>query len=64
MDIPALKNVLHRLHGGCCYCGVPELKASTQHFEMTLKETDSLDPLAYRRLLIAIDDLLAEMELC
>lgn len=63
-DIPALKSMLHRLHGGCCYCGVPELKAATQHFEMILKDTASLDQMAYQRLLKAIEELLAEMETC
>jgi len=36
-DYTDLKNQLHRLHGACCYCGVPQLKQATKEFEALLK---------------------------
>jgi two-component system sensor histidine kinase BarA len=32
-----LQSVVHKLHGGCCYCGVPILKDATDALECDLK---------------------------
>lgn len=42
---PALQEVVHRLYGGCCYCGVPELREASGKLDASLvKEThQSLD---------------------
>ncbi|MDA7742513.1 ATP-binding protein, partial [Francisellaceae bacterium] len=33
-----LQMVVHKLHGGACYCGVPQLKAAAESLERVLKE--------------------------
>lgn len=33
LDWEKLRDVVHKLHGACCYCGVPELKQATQALE-------------------------------
>src|SRR5205085_1326399 len=38
-----LYQALHRLHGACCYCGVPRLKTLVQEFETRLKEHNHHD---------------------
>jgi len=35
-DWETLRDVAHRLHGACCYCGVPALKHATQQLEKAL----------------------------
>ena len=34
----ALQEVVHKLHGGCCYCGVPALKNATSTLDKSLKD--------------------------
>lgn len=34
----ALLETVHKLHGSCCYCGVPDLKKLTATIESKLKE--------------------------
>jgi two-component system sensor histidine kinase BarA len=36
-DHDALLELVHKLHGACCYTGLPELKSSTQSFEYAIK---------------------------
>jgi two-component system sensor histidine kinase BarA len=38
-----LTEVIHKLHGGCCYCGVPLLKQFAQETEKTLKGHMNVD---------------------
>lgn len=40
---------VHKLHGSCCYCGVPQLKHIAATLEMKLKrqEFQQLDPLLH-----------------
>lgn len=37
-----LRDLVHRLHGACCYCGVPNLKQSAQKLESSLA-TQTMD---------------------
>ncbi|WP_227718237.1 response regulator [Microbulbifer sp. Q7] len=36
-DFKALFERIHRLHGGCCYCGVPRLRAASEHLQELLR---------------------------
>jgi len=36
--ISILGDEVHRLHGACCYCGVPRLKEIVDTFESALKQ--------------------------
>lgn len=36
-DHENLRKEVHKLHGGCCYCGVPRLKAAAAALETALK---------------------------
>lgn len=40
-----LQEVIHKLHGGCCYCGVPKLKAISERIDKNLQK-QSLNSLA------------------
>lgn len=37
-DLKTLESEAHRLHGACCYCGVPTLKAAVKSLEQSLKQ--------------------------
>lgn len=37
-NFESLESIIHKLHGGCCYCGVPALKKATQSLEQALKK--------------------------
>lgn len=41
-DVDILKTVLHKLHGGCCYCGVPTLKQTVYDMETFVKREGSI----------------------
>jgi two-component system sensor histidine kinase BarA len=58
-DLAQALELVHRLHGACCYCGVPTLKEACKIVEIQLKE----EPVTLKRrdvtaLNQAIDDLL------
>jgi two-component system, NarL family, sensor histidine kinase BarA len=40
-DAADLLDRVHKLHGACCYTGVPQLKAAAQRFEFAIKNEDS-----------------------
>lgn len=46
-QFPSLLEKVHKLHGSCCYCGVPQLKHIAATLEMKLKRQDyqQIDPL-------------------
>jgi two-component system sensor histidine kinase BarA len=56
-----LRDDVHKLHGGCCYCGVPHLKRSAQALESAVA-TRSLDIIKPRldALNRAIDEVIQE----
>ena len=39
-DFSTIKERVHRLHGACCYCGVPYLQKAASQLENFLKEAD------------------------
>lgn len=39
-DYAKLLDYIHKLHGSCCYCGVPTLKAITADIESYLKKQE------------------------
>lgn len=38
-DAKTLASQAHKLHGGCCYCGLPRLKQLIRELEIQAKET-------------------------
>jgi len=58
----SLRDIVHKLHGACCYCGVPYLKNCAQQLESSIA-TRTLDIIKPRveALNLAIDTLLAEL---
>lgn len=46
-DYAMLNDTIHKFHGSCCYCGVPNLKTYTCELEVLLKtqQTHLLQPL-------------------
>ena len=57
----ALRNHVHKLHGACCYCGVPQLKEAAQKLE-TAAANRALDaiPAHLDAFNLALDTLLKE----
>jgi len=37
---PALTEITHKFHGGCCYCGVPLLRHASKSLENVLNKKD------------------------
>jgi two-component system sensor histidine kinase BarA len=57
----ALRNHVHKLHGACCYCGVPKLKEVAQQLEAAAaNRTLDAIPARLEALNLAIDMLLKE----
>lgn len=42
-DHKGLFERVHRLHGGCCYCGVPRLRAATEQLQELLRPMHEQD---------------------
>ncbi len=58
-DVESLHQVVHRLHGGCCFCGVPKLiKASYELDHALLKNRETNIDALVKALILAIEDLL------
>jgi len=54
-----LGNVVHKLHGGCAYCGVPRLKLSCKKFETAIKNQSLIDmQSAFEDFIIELDAVL------
>lgn len=62
-DWAVLRDHVHKLHGGCCYCGVPQLKHTAHALESAVA-TRTLDIIKPRldALNQAIDDVIRESE--
>jgi two-component system sensor histidine kinase BarA len=59
-DFEAMRDHVHHLHGGCCYCGVPILKRCAQSLETALaSRTLEIIKTRLEALNKAIDDVLA-----
>jgi len=63
-DWEGLRNYAHKLHGGCCYCGVPELKRYVQTLESAVA-TRTIDIIKPRLEAVnkAIDAVIRESEI-
>jgi two-component system sensor histidine kinase BarA len=59
-DLDELYNAVHRIHGACCYCGVPRLKAISQHLDAMMRkgEISKMDS-NFDELINAIDEILS-----
>ena len=54
-----LQEIVHKLHGGCCYCGVPTLLSISAKLDKKLKNKDYSDLESdIKSLIIAIDELI------
>ena len=42
-DLTALLEAVHRLHGACCYCGVPALRMALRAAEAALKQSHTAE---------------------
>jgi two-component system sensor histidine kinase BarA len=40
-DLAQMREEVHRLHGACCYCGVPDLKSSVASLESAIVKKDT-----------------------
>ncbi|MFV8781774.1 response regulator [Microbulbifer sp. SA54] len=61
-DYQGLFEIVHRVHGGCCYCGVPRLRAATSKLQEHLRpqldnDTVDLDPALLEQVLKEIENL-------
>jgi two-component system, NarL family, sensor histidine kinase BarA len=56
-DFAELKHQVHRLHGACCYCGVPPLKLAAKTLEASLNahEASELILEQYQQLIAEIE---------
>lgn len=59
-----LERAAHKLHGACCFCGVPDLQRQVAHLENLAKHAKHVDELqtAFNELILSIDAVLAEYE--
>ena len=58
-NLNALCDLVHKLHGASCYCGVPQLKAAAHELEEALqtKQLGQLNTM-FNTFITAIDDVL------
>jgi two-component system, NarL family, sensor histidine kinase BarA len=61
-DNKALQGLLHKLHGACCFCGVPLLKKCVREYEIKL-DNEPLSKTDYETLLAIIDQVISEYQL-
>ena len=55
-DVKNFISHVHKLHGGCCYCGVPQLKQLVRSLEVQAKEEPPImDPELFKETLAEID---------
>lgn len=62
-DTDTLKQHIHKLHGACCYCGVPNLEREIKKLDIMLadKQFDNLDT-HINAALKEIDNLITAMD--
>ncbi|KGP62742.1 histidine kinase [Legionella norrlandica] len=63
-DIKGLADAAHKLHGACCFCGVPTLQKNVTHLEKLARKTTNIDNLAeaFTHLIQSIDAVISEYE--
>ena len=59
-----LEDEAHRLHGACCFCGVPSLQRHVAQVENLAKHVESINEVsdAFAQLIQSIDGVLIEYE--
>ena len=62
-DHESLSKAVHKLHGGCCYCGVPRMKSAASMLESILK-TGSSEPEAVDILVKALISEIGQVMAC
>ena len=63
-EIKALGDAAHKLHGACCFCGVPRLQLQVMHLENQAKQAGHIHELEiiFAELIQSIDEVLNEFE--
>jgi len=63
-DLNGLENAAHKLHGACCFCGVPRLQAQVVLLETQAREVKSAHQLKHTvaQLLQHIDEVIEEFD--
>ena len=61
-DLETLKMITHKIHGACCYCGVPALHNDIAKLETALKCEQKEWPNYLRRVLMSMQRLLEHEE--
>lgn len=57
-DLDTLKTITHKIHGACCYCGVPALHNDIAKLETALKCEQKEWPSYLKRVLLSMQRLL------
>lgn len=63
-DIQGLENAAHKLHGACCFCGVPHLQTQVIRLEKQAKTAKQVDELKdiFAELIQSIDEVIDEYD--
>jgi len=63
-NIKGLADIAHKLHGACCFCGVPLLQKKVMQLEKLAQRVTSVDELsrAFAELIQSIDAVISEYE--
>ena len=61
-DVQGLENAAHKLHGACCFCGVPTLQVNVANMENLARTAGHIDELqsVFTKVIQSIDDVLIE----
>ncbi|CEK10014.1 protein of unknown function [Legionella hackeliae] len=63
-DIKGLESAAHKLHGACCFCGVPHLQTQVIRLEKQAKTAKQVDELknTFAELIQSIDEVIDEFD--
>lgn len=63
-DIKGLESAAHKLHGACCFCGVPYLQTQVVRLEKEARQAKSIDELktVFAELIQSIDEVIDEFD--
>ncbi|WP_058529071.1 two-component system sensor histidine kinase LetS [Legionella londiniensis] len=63
-NLKALEHLAHKLHGACCFCGVPRLQKQVAQVESLARQAKHIHEiqLAFSQLMTCIDEVLAEYQ--
>lgn len=63
-SLTELEAAAHKLHGACCFCGVPQLQKQVAQFEKQTQDAQDLEKVSnsFSRLIKCIDDVIDEYE--